>query len=472
MPQKTTTKELKQNIKEIEDALERRELQKQLQLLQESENRFRNLAEFTAAGIAIIQGNRFVYVNPAWKKIAGYSSREILKMNFQDLAHPDGYEEIHRCLSNWMRGKDVNARHELKIMTKKGETRWLDLSVTPFEQKGEPAILGSAFDITSRKIAENEKKKTETDLAKQVKERTAELAEANLALRDEMNRREQTKNALSESEEHLRSLMESATNFAIFRLLHDEKVPLGLRVIFVSPSIADIIGVSDPMNFKTWFKNIHPDDEKRVMEASRRAFEARHFSMTMRVYHPQKKKWCWVQAISSGIRTEKDGPLYFNGILMDITERKVIVDKLEIMTNNLNDINCALKVMLAKVDEEKRLIVEQMLDNVRIRIFPHLDECKKGRINPRLKHHLDMIETTLNDIVSPLANVLSSKYLNLTPTEIRIAHLIKDGRTTKEISNFLNVSTFTIDTHRGKIRKKLRINNKKENLRTRLLTFE
>jgi len=148
------------------------------------------------------------------------------------------------------------------------------------------------------------------------------------------------------------------------------------------------------------------------------------------------------------------------------------VDKLENTTNHLYEVNSALKVMLARAGEKKQLLEEQMLNNLKIRVFPLLDECKKGIINPRFKRHLDMMETTLNDIVSPFANALSSKYLKLTPTEIRIAHLIKDGRTTKEISHLMSVSAPTINTHRGKIRKKLGINNKKENLRTRLLSFE
>jgi DNA-binding CsgD family transcriptional regulator len=67
---------------------------------------------------------------------------------------------------------------------------------------------------------------------------------------------------------------------------------------------------------------------------------------------------------------------------------------------------------------------------------------------------------------------MSKDHLRLTPAEIRLADLIKQGRNTKEIADVLFLSSNTIDSYRKKIRKKLGLQNKKINLRTHLIAIE
>jgi DNA-binding CsgD family transcriptional regulator len=58
-----------------------------------------------------------------------------------------------------------------------------------------------------------------------------------------------------------------------------------------------------------------------------------------------------------------------------------------------------------------------------------------------------------------------------TPREIDVAALVREGKTSKEIADLLNVSVSAVDFHRKKIRKKLGLKNDKSNLRSHLLTL-
>ncbi|OFW43580.1 MAG: hypothetical protein A3J28_00565 [Acidobacteria bacterium RIFCSPLOWO2_12_FULL_60_22] len=124
--------------------------------LRESEEKFRVLAESMAAALIIIQGDRIRYVNPATEGLTGYTRDELLTMHYWDYIHPEFREIVRQRGLARQRGEPVPSRYEQKIITKKGEERWFDFTagLTTFE--GKPAGLGTAFDITERKRAEEE----------------------------------------------------------------------------------------------------------------------------------------------------------------------------------------------------------------------------------------------------------------------------------------------------------------------------
>jgi DNA-binding CsgD family transcriptional regulator len=92
---------------------------------------------------------------------------------------------------------------------------------------------------------------------------------------------------------------------------------------------------------------------------------------------------------------------------------------------------------------------------------------KKKRIDDQSMAAVNILETNLRNILSPFTHRLSTKYLNMTSREVRIADLIKEGKSTKDIAEVLNVTPSTINIYRYRIRKKLGMNNK-DNLRTYL----
>jgi len=137
------------------------------------------------------------------------------------------------------------------------------------------------------------------------------------------------------SEEHLRSLMESATDFAVFRLVSDKTNPHQLKVKFVSPSVKDILGIPEPMKFETWFKSMHPEDVERIDKANQRAFTTLRFDEEYRTYNKKKEAWRWIHAISTGGVDKNGWNNYVNGILLDVTDRKQAEEKLKEKTKAL-----------------------------------------------------------------------------------------------------------------------------------------
>jgi DNA-binding CsgD family transcriptional regulator len=115
---------------------------------------------------------------------------------------------------------------------------------------------------------------------------------------------------------------------------------------------------------------------------------------------------------------------------------------------------------------------ENVLSNVKELISPYLDRLKKSRLNTNQKTLVNILDSNLNNMISPFISKLSFKYFNLTPMEIRVANLVKEGKTNKEIAEILCLSKNTILFHRYNIRRKLSLKNKKINLRTHLLSYD
>jgi PAS domain S-box-containing protein len=163
----------------------------------------------------------------------------------------------------------------------------------------------------------------------------------------------------------------------------------------------------------------------------------------------------------------------------DITEmkrkEKELEEKdaeLETKSKNVEEVNTALRVLLKQRTGDKAELEEKVLSNVKDLVLPYVERLKKTSLGNNQMFCVDILESNLKEIISPFSRKLSSKYLGLTPTEIRVANLIKDDKTTKEIAEFMNVSAKTIETHRDNIRKKMGIKHKKTNLRTYLSSVQ
>jgi PAS domain S-box-containing protein len=146
--------------------------------------------------------------------------------------------------------------------------------------------------------------------------------------------------------------------------------------------------------------------------------------------------------------------------------------ELQAQSDHLEEVNTALKVLLTQREEDKKELAENVLTNVKELISPYIEKLKKSRVGTQQRTLLNILDSNLNNIISPFISKLSSKYFNLTPMEIRVANLVKEGKTNKEIAELLCLSKNTILFHRYNIRRKLGLKNQKINLRSHLLSFD
>ncbi len=146
--------------------------------------------------------------------------------------------------------------------------------------------------------------------------------------------------------------------------------------------------------------------------------------------------------------------------------------ELQAQSHHLEEVNTALRVLLKQREEDKTELGEVVLQNVQELVSPYLQRIINGRLNTQQRTLVGILETNLNNIISPFIDKLTSGWAKLTPVEIRVASLVKEGRTNKEIAEILLVSKNTILFHRHNIRGKLDIKNKKINLRSHLLAME
>jgi DNA-binding CsgD family transcriptional regulator len=114
---------------------------------------------------------------------------------------------------------------------------------------------------------------------------------------------------------------------------------------------------------------------------------------------------------------------------------------------------------------------EDVLANVRSLVIPYIERLKQSFSGPDQKAYLQVLESNLNSIISPFLRNVTLAHFNLTGREIQIANLVKEGKTNKEISEMLNLSIRSVEFHRDNIRKKMKLDHRKANLRVFLMSL-
>ncbi|MCD4727890.1 MAG: LuxR C-terminal-related transcriptional regulator [Pirellulales bacterium] len=120
---------------------------------------------------------------------------------------------------------------------------------------------------------------------------------------------------------------------------------------------------------------------------------------------------------------------------------------------------------------EKKAIEESIVSQLKRTVTPYLERLESCALDVAGKTCMEIVRKAIDDFSLTFSRSLSSRYIDLTPSEIQVCELIRQGKSSKEIAGVMNISPSTASFHRNNIRKKLGILKKKTNLRTYLNSF-
>lgn len=272
--------------------------------------------------------------------------------------------------------------------------------------------------------------------------------------------RKRIHDALRESREKFKSAFDhAAVSMAIIS-------PRG-RFLEVNGVFCRFLGyVERELLQRNLYEITHPDDlavlKKRISKAL--SGEMRSFKLEIKfVRRNETTVWGFV---SSSLQRDAEGePLYFASHIQDISEVKK-------KTKMLEETNTALRGLLEHRGDDKRTRDKEIYTSFEKFAFPYLDKLATTPMDSEQKTYLQILRSNLEEIVQPYANKLISLESKLTHTELRVADLVKLGKSSQEIADALNMSLQAVFFHRNNIRKKLGLRKSGTNLRAFLCSLE
>jgi DNA-binding CsgD family transcriptional regulator len=156
----------------------------------------------------------------------------------------------------------------------------------------------------------------------------------------------------------------------------------------------------------------------------------------------------------------------------DISVLKSIEAELKLQTERLRDANTTLRVLLDQRNKDRDELADRLITHMRALIMPYLDLLSQTALTDRQADLLAVIRSHAENALSPDLRRFASLDRQLTPMELKVAAMVKEGRSSKNIADVLGVSLDAIVFHRKNIRKKLGLTHRKTNLQSYLASLK
>lgn len=218
-------------------------------------------------------------------------------------------------------------------------------------------------------------------------------------------------------------------------------------------------------------------DPQRIGTAIRQviAGELDEFLTQYPCHGPGEKRWYSLRVVPYRDRQARRVIVTHEEItpIMRAQEKLQAQEKeLQRKTEKLEETNIALKVLLEHRQRDREQLEERVVANIRELALPYLEKLQASPLPQRQRTWVDIAVNHLNDIVSPFLNRLTTVNRLLTPQEIEVASLVRQGKSSQEIADVLGVSVATISFHRKQLRRKLGLSKNGANLRSYLLNLQ
>ncbi|MDZ7838835.1 MAG: PAS and helix-turn-helix domain-containing protein [Actinomycetota bacterium] len=248
-----------------------------------------------------------------------------------------------------------------------------------------------------------------------------------------------------------------------------------LNIIGVNFLLENWFSHKIPFTGEKCYKIYHNRESPCVGCPTLRAIKEKRTIRGIMPYDEPDKEKNWHEIYSFPLYNERDEVEAIIEYIKDPTEtssyKKAVNDlkqKLNFQKQTISDQETALRVLINQTKKTENDISSNIIYNINNSLKPIIHNLKARLKDSEEIKHVTMLEERLDSIASPFLKKISSKKYNLTPTEIQVAKLIREGNKIKDIAGILQVSRKTVCFHRMNIRKKLNLVNSKTNLQNYL----
>ncbi len=388
-----------------------------------------------------------VHYSKQWKSMLGFSDEEF-KSEFkawEDHVHPDDLKQSLADIQAYLAGKTPSYSNQHRLQCKNGTYKWI-LSrgiVVSRNDDGKPKrLIGTHTDITAQKLVEQDLRIAATAFEGQ------------------------------------EGIMVTDSHNIIIRVNQAFSRITGYGVAEMIGKKAGLLKSSqhDAAFFKAMFETIGREQfwQGEIWNQRKSGEIFPCFMMVTAVIDAEGRTTNYVGSFLD-ITVQKQA----EKVLLEDKKRlekkvKNTEAELTAVKGETEDVNTALKVMIKMRRTENFDAKSLLSQEVKLEVMPFLHRLKSGNQDLKQIRIINTLEANLQRLIETYGNPtsISSAYSSLTPKEIQVATMVREGFSTKVIAATLSLSPETISIHRKKIRKKLGLDSQSDNLRSYLITFD